>query len=200
MQFFSASRDDGASELPAPSTPAWLQPPADEIPYPVPTTRVLWRKPGVALTLRRIDAYSNGCSFRIQVSARRESDMDPDRWDEIIDAVSGHRHRHRDAEGRMRFGVTLADGRTASADRGFRAVLDAGEDPNGPLLTVNHRGGGGSDHEYAMSYQLWLWPLPPAGPSTLHFQWTALGIDESAAEVDMTPVVAAAAGTTRIWT
>ncbi|AYG04211.1 hypothetical protein [Gryllotalpicola protaetiae] len=200
MQFFSASRNDDAPEPSIHRTPEWLQPPADEIPNPVPTTRVLWRKPGVALTLRRIDAYSNGCSFRIQADARREDGMDRDRWDEIIDALSNHRQRHRDLEGRMRFGVTVADGRSASADRGFRVELGEHEDPSGPILTINHHGGGGSDSEYAMGYRLWLWPLPPAGPLTLHFQWTSLGIDEGSTELDMTPVVAAAASTTPIWT
>lgn len=173
--------------------------PPREIPIPLAVSRILARGPGSALSLRRVDAYSDGCSFRLQADVRREPGTDPDRWDDILEEVRPQQRRHRDLDSGLRIGVTLPDGRTASADRDWRRARAAGKRPDGPTLVLNSRGGGGSSREFTMGFQLWLWPLPPSGPLTLHYQWAALGIDESATELDAALIVKAAAEVTTIW-
>lgn len=198
MQFFDSLPGAEPPEEPHYTVPAWRQPPSGEIPVPVPVGRVLTRAPGAVLSLRRIDAYSVGCSFRLQVDALRAS-VDDDRWFDIMEALEHRLGRRRDIDGQARFGVTLADGRRASLDRAWRMESPGAETPNGPVLSMNHRGGGGSDREYSMGYRLWLWPLPPAGPLTLHFQWLDLGVPEGSVVVDAEQIVAVSAGVTPLW-
>ncbi|GAB3398038.1 hypothetical protein GCM10027568_34530 [Humibacter soli] len=199
MQFFSALSEPDETEDPIWSAPPWLQPPSGEIPAPLAVSRILSRRPATAVSLRRVDVYSNGCSFRIQVDARRERDMDRDRWEDIIEAFEPHRRWNRERNSGLRLGVTLSDGRTATADRVWQMELGADENPEGPILRLNDRGGGGSSHEYRTGFQAWLWPLPPSGPVKLHYQWNALGIDESEVEFDAAAIVAAAAEVIPIW-
>lgn len=65
MQFFSAVGAREAPENPVRPVPPWLRPPAGEIPIPLAVPRILARGPGSAVSLRRVDAHSNGCPFRL---------------------------------------------------------------------------------------------------------------------------------------
>jgi len=138
--------------------------------------------------------------FRVQLDARSEPGIDRDRWDEIVEAIQPHRRLRSDANRGVRFGVTLADGRRTATGGGWQMELTADENPSGPIMRVQGRGGGGSEREYTMGFLVWLWPLPPIGPLTPHFQWTALGITESSIELDGTTIHDASRTVTKVWT
>jgi hypothetical protein len=88
-----------------------------------------------------------------------------------------------------RFGVGFADGR--------RAVVGPVMGPSEGAPVLMFRGGGGS--EWRWTGQLWLWPLPPAGELTFAFAWPHVGVPETTATTDATPLVAAASHATELW-
>ena len=91
-----------------------------------------------------------------------------------------------------RFGIGLADGRKVVLGR--HVELDENE-PTGPLLMSG--GGGGNRDEWRTS--AWLWPLPPAGPTTFVMSWPKLEIPEAAVSRDATELINAAAFAERLW-
>jgi hypothetical protein len=95
---------------------------------------------------------------------------------------------HHPGPGGLRFGVELADGSRAIADRG---PPEAG---GGPTLTP--RGGGGGGLSYDLGF--WLWPLPPAGPLRFACAWPDEGIEETTAELDA-PIRELAARAVELW-
>ncbi len=94
----------------------------------------------------------------------------------------------------LRFGVALADGRRATLSR-FPGRGDGVDQPTGPLLTT--RRGGGNDATWTS--ELWLWPLPPPRPLAFVCAWPSEGIPETRAEIDATPIVAAADRAVVLW-
>jgi hypothetical protein len=72
-------------------------------------------------------------------------------------------------------------------------------DPDGvplePVLMM--RGGGGGGDRYDQRF--WCFPLPPAGPMTIHLEWADVGIEERAAVVDANLIRDAVPRVTTIW-
>ncbi|WP_103883494.1 hypothetical protein [Actinacidiphila yanglinensis] len=105
-----------------------------------------------------------------------------------------------DGDGALRLEVRYAANGRAGELPGRRPL--PGQRPpvrrDGPqLLGVSQRTGGGSPGEW--DAQLWIGPLPPGGPVVFSGSWRAAGVEEFRAELDGAPIVAAAAGVTRLW-
>jgi hypothetical protein len=67
--------------------------------------------------------------------------------------------------------------------------------PDQPVLRP--RGGWGDSARTRVD--LWLWPLPPAGPLTFVCAWPAENVDETSVKVEAEPIVAAAARAVEMW-
>lgn len=73
MAFFNDD-DFTPPEAPAsqrPTTPPWLEPPADELPVRLPDARVLYRRDSLAILLKGIEVYREGAQIdrRSEVAA-----------------------------------------------------------------------------------------------------------------------------------
>lgn len=177
--------------------PEWTAPPTDELAVGVGAGAVLWRNPLIALSIRRVDVFSNGVDFRLRIDARRDDHVDDDEWYNILDSFTGSfRHTRRSANRGLRVGVMLPDGDTLAAD--FHRRISP-EQTGGRTLVLRGGGGGGSDVRQSRTYGAWLWPLPPRGDLTLHFMSEEFGIPEGFATFDGGELADAAAGSTPIW-
>jgi len=178
--------DDAEAPPPAPPpdyrTPEWLAPPENVRPATVALDLVLVRRPDLAIWVSDALAYPAGLTFGVNVQTR-EARREP----------ASPFFGETDA-GEMRFGLMLADGRKVITQRlgDMRPFLDR---PDRPILRPRS-GSGGSNRSSA---ELWLWPLPPAGPLTFVLAWPAEGIDETSVETDATPIVAAAERAFELW-
>lgn len=94
----------------------------------------------------------------------------------------------------LRFGIAWPDGNRAEAGADWQPPTARENDEAFRLMPAGG-GGGGLGHEW----RFWLWPLPPAGPVTVHLTWEQRGIPETAVDVDLTPFVSAADTATDLW-
>lgn len=101
--------------------------------------------------------------------------------------------------GTIRSGVVLADGWKVLADGPFVGGVDPMAEPEGHTLNRRQQGGGGGGSTFSSADQLWLWPLPPAGPLELVMQWEALGIGETRVSVDVSDISQRAARARPYW-
>jgi hypothetical protein len=93
----------------------------------------------------------------------------------------------------LHIGLRFADGRkVANVGR----LPDPAGSVSGNLLLSPVSFGGGMLHR---SRRYWVWPLPPAGPMTFVCEWTLFGIPETSAEVDVQPILRAAAQSIKLW-
>ncbi len=201
---------DALPEAPPPEAhepPIWSQPPPDELATLVPVRQVLARTDrGVLVLLSHIDAFRQGCSFRIRISAHKQEAMDESEWLEIQETAiggAGFGHRRSGAggsDGSLRFGVQFLDGRKATTMGGLvRHPHPHDQEPEGPVLTQHGGGGSGSDRFATSTSPLWLWPLPPAEPFDLVVAWPALGVDLTRVELPGHDIVEAAGRAAPLW-
>lgn len=101
---------------------------------------------------------------------------------------------HRGPLGDLRIGIQWPDGRQCEADEQWGPPF-TDDRPDSYRLTSQGGGGGGLTY----IWKLWLWPLPPPGPVTIHVLWEQRGIPETATDVDVTPFVTSAADATILW-
>jgi hypothetical protein len=191
--------ESGTQNAAVPAQPEWQRSPDDELPGIVPAAAVLASTSELAITLRGVEAYSNGAVFRLGWMLRR-GDADEGEWADLLVKLDGPRYwGRRDFASELRLGVGLSDGQQVVA--GAETWWDKGEDwrPDGHILSMFEQGGGGSDRSREYTGSLWLWPLPPAGPVRLVCQWAAFGIGESAVEVSGDAIRDAAARARPIW-
>ena len=168
-------------------SPPWLRAPRHEIPVAVPFARRLARVPGTALHLRRLDVYREGVGIELQLDVRREPDLDETRA-ALVDAFLSPRGHRRGFDRQLRVGVTFSDGRsTATSDAADWRFSTAAEDqpPATPRLSAAGGGGSGDTHQWTQRISMWLWPLPPEGPFTLHYVSEALGVPEGSTTIDV---------------
>ena len=156
--------------VPSAPVPPWVRPPAEEIPHPVPAAQVLAKVEGAAIILRRIDVYRDGIAFVLRVLVALDENQP------VPKARPGQGPDH------LRLGVTLADGTTATTPYGFVPHSDA---PPVRSLVFSGGGGGRSTNQWMTELEVWLWPLPPSGPLTLHFESELLGIPEGSTVVEL---------------
>ena len=201
MPFFN---DEDFVELETPSVerpkrPAWLQPPAEELPVRLPDARVLYRRDSLAVVLKGIEAYREGVQIDLLVLACRSSTIDDAEWDAIIDEFHGvHRGRRRTPAG-LRLGVRRSDGLRAVA--GLRGLWSFQSDAEQPSISLvaGHQGGGGDDQVFRQELGAWLWPLPTSGELELFYAWPELAIPEGSTTLDADAIIAAAARAQPIW-
>lgn len=157
------------------------QPPPNEIPVVVPLQVQLARTADLAVAVVGVLVHSTGVLIQLRAVVRPGSGLDLMR----LHTVPVH------DPGAELLGVELADGRRASTVLDWRGV-DAVDEP-----VLDARGGGGGPHEREQSY--WLAPVPPAGPLTLVYVCSGLGVDEVQVTVNATPLAEAAGRVEALW-
>jgi hypothetical protein len=162
---------------PQPLRPKWM-PPEGWLGGFVPVRPVLARTEEVVVTLEQVEAFPTGVQFELTVVTRRPGGG--------ISAALQDR-----SDGGIRLSVAFPDG-----SKGLSHTWPSPfENPPPPVLWMG--GGGGSDTEYTA--QVWLWPLPPAGPVTFALAWPDQKIDEATVQVDGALFRAGAAEAQQLW-
>lgn len=199
MTFFPPDPEFPEQEETESPQPRWWQAPEDELPVLLPVSKVLAVTDRVAIALVGVVVHSDGVLLKVERRLRRNG-LPQSEWNELSGAFMEHTYGGRaDIEGRLRFGVVLADGEKVLADAFFFGGIDPMAEPEGHVLGRRQQGGGGGGSTYASADHLWLWPLPPAGPIELVMQWPALGIDETRVTFDASPVAELAARARPYW-
>src|SRR5579884_2880837 len=99
MPFFDELPDPPPRQLHR--QPAWLAPPAGELPVPLPLELVAGRSDDAAVLVGPLRVYSTGFELELTVLARE--------WQEpFFDPL--HLHHHSRKENVLRFGLAFADG------------------------------------------------------------------------------------------
>ena len=181
--------------------PGWWQAPEDELPVLLPVSSLLAVTDRVAIALTGVAVYRNGVQLRVERRLRRDG-LPPREWGELCSAFMEHMPYGGPVEssGRLRFGVVLADGEKIVTDTSrFFGGGDPMAEPEGHILSRRQQGGGGGGNSFSGTDDLWLWPLPPAGPIVLVMQWPALGIEETRVTLDASTVVEDAARARPFW-
>jgi len=181
MGFFDDPPPEPPPAEPEYRTPEWIAPPENVVPATVALDVMLVRRADLALWVADALAYPTGVSFGLSVQRRELTDTNPPFF-----GPSG--------PGELRFGLLLADGRKVVTQRlgDMRPLLVR---PDRPVLRPRSGGSGGK----VASAQLWMWPLPPAGPLTFFCAWPDEGIEETSASVDAGPIVAAGSRAIELW-
>lgn len=122
-----------------------------------------------AVLMHGIACYPSGFSFDLEVTKRYA--VREDEEEEDPEPFGLWARRSKDV---ARFGIEYSDGRRAMLDRDRFAVRGGGD--SAPIAIVQGGGSGGGGHYLT---ELWVQPLPPAGPVTFAVEWTAVGIEET---------------------
>jgi hypothetical protein len=162
-------------------TPEWIAPPENVIPATVALDVILVRRPDLAIWVADALAFPSGLSFGINVHRREQSDETPLFFGPV------------DPDG-PRFGLQLADGRKVIVQR-LGEMKPFLQRPDRPILRPRSGSGGG----HLSRAEMWLWPLPPSGPLTFVCAWPAEGVEETSAQIDAAPIVAAASRAVEMW-
>lgn len=197
MSFFPPEPEPNDPDaLPQPRRP-WWSPPVDEIPVLDPASALLAVTPHVAIALIGISVFTDGVQLRIERRLRR-GDLALREWQEMSAAFTEH-HSRGGGDGRLRYGVELAGGERVVDSMPFTPGSDPWAIPDRSSFIRSGGGGSGDSHRYSFTDELWLWPLPPAGPFPLVTQWPAMGIPETWTQLDATPFAEAAQRTIPLW-
>lgn len=169
--------------------PEWLGPPENELGVPVALRVVLARTEQVAVALIDVVAFTSGLEFAMEVRLRQ--------LDELSDPFGMRLRQSRRSMSELpddvlRFGFELSDGRRVTNLADFPGFEDR---PAGPVLM--QRGGGGGNRSWSFRY--WLWPLPPSGSLTVVTEWPAQGVELTRIELDVDPLLEAAARSEVLW-
>ncbi len=191
-----ARPEEGPDPEPAWAPPAWFGPPDGELGECVPLSLVLARSERAVVALRSATAYATGVVFHLEASARGLSEREGNRLFQEQHFVGDE----EPSDAMLRFGVELADGaRASNLDRG-RRPFDSAAEPDGPVLNPCGGGGGtaGGDR-VEMHHDYWLWPLPTPRTLRVYVEWPALEISLSSAELEIAPLLEAAARSQSLW-
>jgi hypothetical protein len=186
-------------ELPGPEVdyrpPAWVEPPADEVPGIVPVELILARTPQRAIGLTGIRAYPTGfgCTLHLrlrEVIPGEQSNVGAfNMFGDQVDPAGEF------ADYYLRLGVGFADGRKAT-NLERRRDFDDGRPPDPPSLRLVRWEG---YDLLAWEVDVWVWGLPPPGPLAFVCEWPARGIPETRVEIDARLVLEAAGRAVAIW-
>jgi hypothetical protein len=178
MTFFDAPRPPPPPVPPQPRRPEWFGPPEGWLGGFVPVRLVMARTPEMLITFGRGEAFPTGVHMEMQIITRR-----PTRG-----SLSLH-----DDDNDLRLGVAFSDGRKWQG--GERERPWGGGTPPEPILVPT--GGGGGSNEWRQD--LWLWPLPSAGPVTFALEWPGESIAETTVVIEGALFRAAAAEAEQLW-
>lgn len=196
--------DDEVEESPQ---PVWAGPPDDVLAGGVPVGLVLGQSASTVVLLSAIRAFPTGLQMDLGVRIRGPVG----RWNlsrEVFDHPGIHDDQPEWRTGRLKWGFELADGRRATNvdhsawleqpnqdhSRPQRADDSTGE-PDRPVLTA--RGGGGGPR--SVEWDVWLWPLPPAGRLRVACEWPDRGIELTVQDLDAQVFLDAAARARPVW-
>ena len=144
---------------------------------------VLARTPTTAVFLTVDAVYPRGISLDLQAR------IHPDHLAQ--DGLFWQHDPGRSPGSALRFGLGWPDGSRVVADEGCSPEARTAE----PSLSMAGGGGGG----LTWSWRMWLTPLPPPGPVTVHVLWESRGIPETAVEWDLSAIVARAGAAAELW-
>jgi len=182
--------------------PPWVAAPAYEVPAVVHLGKFVSRTPSIVVALKSAEVFSTGCLFNLSWVFRRADQTEED-WAELQHLFFHQGRGFRGGSGRqsgLLFGVEFPDGSKASTGSQIPyGLMEAGTNPESPVLALNGGGGGGGDEEFSGSGTLWLWPLPPAGDLRLVCQWTDFGLEETSLMLDGGALREAAASVQPYW-
>ncbi len=206
MEFFPEPPVQADEPEPQPRS-VWAGPPEDVLPGVVPVELFLGRSTTAVVFLTGMRAFPTGLAMTLGVRVRG-SHGPPNLNDEMFDSFHP---RLRDAAwrtGRLKWGFELADGRrvTNVDPPAWSEQPNQGHDrphqpedwqwePDHPVL----QGGGGSGGRRSVNRDYWLWPLPPAGRLRLVCQWLDHDIAQSVQDLQMQPLMEAAARARPVW-
>ncbi|WP_433585267.1 hypothetical protein [Microbacterium hydrocarbonoxydans] len=200
MSFFPQDPELPDPEHHEPESPPWWGAPDDELPALLPESRLLATTAHAALAVAGIAVYSTGVEFRMHGRLRRLG-LSAREWGELCAVFTGHGpvDSREDFRDRLRYGLELADGERVFADPLFSRHIDPSAPPEGHVLSRRGGGGGGGPKTFTSADELWLWPLPPAGPIDLVLRWPAMGIRERRVTFDGSQIPELAEQARPIW-
>ena len=168
--------------------PEWFGAPDNVLPVVVPLELEVARTADLAVAFRSVDVYPRGAVFH-GLLVLREHVSDP------LEFMPFHPPRRGVGAELLRLGVQYADGGKATnlSMPFFRRNPE--DPPEGPVMMPS--GGGGGGRRWDLSF--WLWPLPKENPFQLVVEWPARGIELSRFDVDVAPLVEAAARCEELW-
>jgi hypothetical protein len=159
-----------------------MSPPENELPVALPLNVVLANTGDAAAGLNGLQVYTTGLSFELVVRMRPSARESLGRT--VDEVVWGH----GSGVGQLLLGVEFADGRRVSS-------LPVRERDGDVVLHP----GGGSGSQTSVEQTWWLSPLPPEGPLRIVVRCDALGIEETATELDGAAVRRAVRDVVVLW-
>jgi hypothetical protein len=163
----------------------WTDVPREYIvPATLPLTQPLGRSDRTVIALRAVEVWPEAVTLRITVYSRDSLTDEP--GEGLID------HRRVTDYNALLIGVLFADGSRASSET---ISVPSATQPDGPVLRAQGLGG----TRFAVEHEIFLWPLPPAGPLKLVVQWRDRGIPETQTTLDGGAIHAAAKDAGEIW-
>ena len=129
----------------------------------------------VAVVMQGIACYPRGFAFELATTSRYEVPLDEEDQEDLHGAFGLWRPRRPSA----RFGIEYSDGRRATLGENWSPMRSM---PAKEQLSIEPGGGGGGAGHWAQ--ELWVQPLPPAGPVTFAVEWPSRGIDETLHTID----------------
>jgi hypothetical protein len=193
MSFFEppARPPAGVARAVAVSPPAWLGPPHNVLPGIAPVQLIIARTDQTVVAVAGIQAYPAGFSFTLHLRLRNLSAREERQLPYLLDRADLEDDPLADDV--LRFGVQFADG--GKATNLDRPSYDPEHEPDRPVLREHGGGGGGAWWDM----DLWVWPLPPAGPFAFVCAWPGRGIAESRVETDAGMILEAAGRAVTLW-
>jgi hypothetical protein len=193
MAFFEPPPPDETAAPPAPAPygpPIWTGPSQLILGTAIPVNHIFAKTETVAVTLETLHAYPNGMTLNVVYHLRPPVPMDT--------MQRAHMEMMRAPAHGPRLGFEFSDGRRVG-DRSDGGMFDVEKDddgiPTSPVLLP--QGGGGNTSYWQQGH--WLWPLPSAGPLTVHFGWVDQGIDDSTLVLDGAQIRYAGEHATELW-
>ncbi|MER7128028.1 hypothetical protein [Streptosporangium saharense] len=203
MNFFTAPPPRERKPEKREKRPPWLGPPEDFVGAVAPLDLALFHSETLAVVLTDAVVFPEGARLNVRMAARRSEEIDDETWWDRHERMFNVHTRHRSSlDENIRFGVRFSDGSKATT---VDDVLDRTGDwppprPDGPVLHCRRSGNSsGSDDFLSGHWPLWLWPLPPPEPFEFAVEWPLFEVPLTFAEVDGTPVAAAAERSHPYW-
>jgi len=184
--------------------PIWSCPAQDVRPGAVALSVELGRSESTVVLVEGARAYEEGVVLRIVVVVREATPLAARRrLFEQLDITHGRGSLHLSLPaGGLRWGFEFSDGRRVTTlDESPWVEMPDGVDPadwtpGHPVLEVLSRP---AVFAQSWSRDVWLWPLPPAGPLRVVCAWPDREISETSTTFDATQLRIAAAEATPLW-
>ena len=193
MPFFEPlPPEDADSNVREWSPPAWDRPNEGVLGGLIPVGQVVGRSDEVVLSLDHVRAYPTGFVLALRILPNPRLQPRP------LDFFGPGRS--------PRVGIEFSDGQKAGNEPdvgpGPFPRLPSGDVPKDDdgmptQPVIRFTGGGGGLHTYAVD--LWVYPLPPAGPLKVFVEWPVKGIPETKVVLDAEAIREAAARAVVVW-